>query len=106
MSWLAVLTALAPENVLLAGIVVLIVMEIVTSKAHSSLAVSLVAVSPNVVVVNQTLAEHAWPGQDAIGKAMKEVAALKEKFSAIVCTPIVQLSQLTSENMPFTALGC
>ena len=45
MSWLAVLTALAPENVLLAGIIVLICMEIATRRQHGALGVSLVAVA-------------------------------------------------------------
>ena len=45
MNWLAVLTALAPENALLAGIVVLIGVEIFARRAHGALAISLVAVA-------------------------------------------------------------
>jgi len=45
MSWLAVLIALAPENVLLAGIVVLIGVEIIARRPQGALAISLVAVA-------------------------------------------------------------
>jgi NADH-quinone oxidoreductase subunit N len=45
MSWLAVLTALAPENLLLAGIVVLIGAEIFAQRMQGALAIALVIVA-------------------------------------------------------------
>jgi NADH-quinone oxidoreductase subunit N len=45
MNWLAVLVALAPENVLLTGIIALIGVEIFARRAHGALAIALCAVA-------------------------------------------------------------
>jgi len=93
MSWLAVLTALAPENVLLAGIVVLIVMEIVTSKAHSSLAVSLVAVAASAaaaaLLYSGGYAATPFPGHYSIDPA----GSLAKAIVLALALPVLLMSR-------------
>jgi len=93
MSWLAVLTALAPENVLLAGIVVLIVMEIVSGKPHSSLAVSLVAVAASAaaaaLLYTGGYAATPFPGHYSIDPA----GSLAKAIVLALALPVLLMSR-------------
>ena len=93
MNWLAVLTALAPENALLAGIVVLIGVEIFARRTHGALAISLVAVAAAAAAAaflfTSTLAATPFPGHYSIDPT----GSLAKAIVLALALPVLLLSR-------------
>jgi len=93
MSWLAVLIALAPENVLLAGIVVLIGVEIVAVKARAPLLLSLVTVAAAAAAAawlySGAYAATPFPGHYSIDPA----GSLAKAIVLALALPVLLLSR-------------
>jgi NADH-quinone oxidoreductase subunit N len=93
MSWLAVLIALAPENVLLTGIIVLIGVEIFARKSSAALAISLVAVSAAALAAawlyTGAHAAAPFPGHYSIDPA----GSLAKAIVLALALPVLLLSR-------------
>jgi NADH-quinone oxidoreductase subunit N len=93
MSWLAVLTALAPENVLLAGIVVLISVEIFARRVQGALAISLVAVAAAALAAawlySGAYAASPFPGHYSIEPA----GSLAKAIVLALALPVLLMSR-------------
>jgi len=93
MSWLAVLIALAPENLLLAGIVVLIGVEICASSSRAALALSCVAVAAAAMAAAylyvRGYAATPFPGHFSIGPA----GSLAKAVVLALALPVLLLSR-------------
>jgi NADH-quinone oxidoreductase subunit N len=93
MSWLAVLIALAPENVLLAGIVVLIGVEIVARRSQAALAISLVAVAAAAAAAaflfSNGYAATPFPGHFSVDPA----GSLAKAIVLALALPVLLLSR-------------
>jgi NADH-quinone oxidoreductase subunit N len=93
MSWLAVLIALAPENVLLAGIVVLIGVEIVARRSQGALAIALVAVAAAAAAAaflfGNGYAATPFPGHFSVDPA----GSLAKAIVLALAVPVLLLSR-------------
>ncbi len=93
MNWLAVLTAMLPETVLLAGIVVLIGIEIFSKQPRGALALSVLAViaaTAGAAWLHATgHAAEPFPGQFSIGPA----AALAKSIVLALAVPVLLISR-------------
>jgi NADH-quinone oxidoreductase subunit N len=93
MSWLAVLIALAPENVLLAGIVVLIGVEIYARNSKAALALSWVAVAAAAVAAaflfTRGYTATPFPGHFSIDPA----GSLAKAVVLALALPVLLLSR-------------
>jgi len=93
MSWLAVLTALAPENVLLAGIIVLIGAEIFARHTRGALAIALVVVAAAAgaatLLFTSGYAATPFPGHYSIAPA----GSLAKAIVLALALPVLLLSR-------------
>jgi NADH-quinone oxidoreductase subunit N len=93
MNWLAVLTALAPENVLLAGIILLIAAEIFAPRARAALTLSLVTAAAAVAAASllyaSGYASAPFPGHYSIAPA----GSLAKAIVLSLALPVLLLSR-------------
>jgi len=93
MSWLVVLTALAPENLLLAGIVVLIGAEIFAQRVQGALAIALVVVASAALAAawlfTSGYAAAPFPGHFSIDPA----GSLAKAIVLALALPVLLLSR-------------
>jgi len=93
MSWLGIVVALAPENLLLAGIILLLVVEIVARKAQGALAISLCAVAlaaiAALVLAGSGAMAIPFPGQFSIAPA----GSLAKAVVLALALPVLLLSR-------------
>ncbi len=93
MNWLDVLVALAPENLLLAGIVVLICIEIFAHRARGALAISLLAVAvaagAAALLATGGYAGTPFPGQFSVDPAW----SLAKAVVLALALPVLLLSR-------------
>ena len=93
MNWLAVLTALAPENALLAGIVVLIGVEIFAPRSRGAMAIAFVAVAAAAVAAaflfTDALAVAPFPGHYSVDPT----GSLAKAIVLALALPVLLLSR-------------
>ena len=93
MNWQAVLVALAPENVLLAGIVVLIGVEIFARRTQGALAISVVAVAAAslaaMLLAGSGVVAAPFPGQFSVEPA----GSLAKALVLALALPVLLLSR-------------
>jgi NADH-quinone oxidoreductase subunit N len=104
MSWVNILFAMAPENILLAGIIVLIGLEVAEADERSALAVSLIALVSACFVATwlamNGYAFDAFPGHYSVDGS----TSLAKAIVLALAVPVVLISRDETEQRQFHIL--